>query len=463
MITSASSGRATTGLIDAYLRPYSRISRNPIVWCHGHGGNALQAVGAVIPSMMAILAALTNEGFQVVAPSMGNTWGNQASQTAIAEAIVWGRTLDSNTTKTVVMGTSMGGAAALQYALSHIGDVSCIVLFEPALDLEYIRTTNTVEGITDLRASIDAAWGFVYPATMTTGSSPLDIAGALSSIPIQLWYATDDDISHNYASFATSHGNTTLKSLGAVGHTDAALAAVTISDVVSFVKANISSSSYSAGSTPAFFGAGTLAANTSGTLGTNYPASVLTNHIAILAEWTNSSNTFVTPSGWNLIGKVESNTNQSFAFFWRRLAADSEAAPTLAAPGGSGLGVNNGHYARMYVYSGCRTTGTPFTNAVVSTPTLSTTPSFNGVKTLVNNCRVAGIVVADDDNTWSSGQPPTNWTNNGGIVSTTTGGDSMTDSISREFTTPTTVGSVTIGTMSASDYWGTLGLALLPT
>lgn len=235
MITSLASDRATVGQVDAYLAPFDRVARNPVVWCHGKDGDASQAVGVLVPSQKPILSRLTDYGLTVVAPSTGNTWGNATGRMRVADVLTWARTLGATSGPVIRLGTSHGACACLQSGLANLSDTACIVLFEPTLDLQYVREQDTVEGNAGLRASIDTAWAVAYPAALPTDASPLDIADDLANIPIQLWYATDDDISHGYDTFAAAHGNTELHNLGALGHTDAALAAVDATVVAEFI------------------------------------------------------------------------------------------------------------------------------------------------------------------------------------------------------------------------------------
>jgi alpha-beta hydrolase superfamily lysophospholipase len=137
-----------------------------------------------------------------------------------------------------VIGWSHGASVAIQYAAANPTTVKWMVLGIPALDLQYLRVTDTVEGIVGLRASIDAAWSVTYPAALPANASPMDRAAGLSGVPALMFTASDDDISTNHATWRSAHGNTTHVNLGALGHTLAALLAIDTDTVVNFVDAN---------------------------------------------------------------------------------------------------------------------------------------------------------------------------------------------------------------------------------
>jgi alpha-beta hydrolase superfamily lysophospholipase len=127
----------------------------------------------------------------------------------------------------VLIGSSMGATAALTWAANHRADTACVVGWIPAVDLQAIRVADTG----GLRASIDTAYGVTYPASLPAGTDPatLDYDG----LPIQLWTASDDEVSVNAQDIATDHHD-----LGALDHTSAAVAAVDLADVHAFISAH---------------------------------------------------------------------------------------------------------------------------------------------------------------------------------------------------------------------------------
>ena len=85
---------------------------------------------------------------------------------------------------------------------------------------------------------IDAAHGVTYPTALPAGYDPAANAGSITSGVWQFWYSTDDAISANVSTLATAI-SADLHSLGAMGHTDAAIGAVDIAAAIAFVEARL--------------------------------------------------------------------------------------------------------------------------------------------------------------------------------------------------------------------------------
>lgn len=166
------------------------------------------------------------------------TWGNSTAISRAAAGRTAVQTAGAASGKVGLVGVSMGGGLAINYAKSALANVSWIILVIPALDQQYARVQDTVEGIAGLRASIDAATGVTYPAALPANQNPIDNAAAITSIPILMFVCSDDDVSTGYATFAANHGNCTTVQLGALGHTEAAVSAVNVDTVVAFIDAH---------------------------------------------------------------------------------------------------------------------------------------------------------------------------------------------------------------------------------
>lgn len=233
---SLSSGRFSTGLVDAFLAPRIRKARPPVIYCHGLNGTGAQGVGGQgLPAVAALLSALAADGWPVVAPSTGNTWGNDAGLVRVAAAAAWARAhLGATADPAVVVGVSMGGTTALRWAYETPEDCAAAVVILPALDIEWIRA-NDPEGI-DGTASIEAALSLGPSDPVPESADPARFAPDLA-MPIQLWTASDDDVSHGAASFAATTG-AQHHDLGPLGHSNAAVAAVDHAAVVEFVAAH---------------------------------------------------------------------------------------------------------------------------------------------------------------------------------------------------------------------------------
>lgn len=227
-------GRATASIQDAIVSPRLYPFRNPTLYLHGVGSAASEAMGAITPSVGPIIAAIADARFPVGATTAPFTWGNTTGRNQTTDVANWLRNVHLATSDGLILiGASHGTTWAFNYAVANPGTVACIVALLPIADLTAVRDGD----ILGLRAGIDAAWGVSYPTPLPVASDPMQNTAALSSIPIQLWYAPDDPVSVNIASFASSTG-AELNSVGALGHSDAAIAAADISSIVSFIRTN---------------------------------------------------------------------------------------------------------------------------------------------------------------------------------------------------------------------------------
>lgn len=227
-------GRATSGQVDAYVSPlFQAPARRPVIYHASGGMNASEIWGPVqqLPDIATLVRAIVMEGIQVVAPTATNQWGNATSRSRTSDARTWAATLGANTDKVVLMGASQGVPCALNWAQANPTLVAGIVGIIPAIDLEAIRASN----VNSLRASIDAAWGVSYPTALPANANPMDYADELTSIPIQLFFSNDDGVSENVDTFALATG-AELVDLGALGHTNAAVAAVDTGEVLDFIR-----------------------------------------------------------------------------------------------------------------------------------------------------------------------------------------------------------------------------------
>lgn len=222
-------GRFTAAKVDSTLRPRITQAKPAVVYCHSAAMDGTEALGlAQLPSIGPLMRALATDRL-VVAPTLETLWGNATSRARIDAAVAWARANGASAGPVVLIGASMGGCAALSWAAANPADTAGVVGIIPAVDLEAIRVSSGT-----LRPSIDAAYGVVYPAALPAGASP---AGNNPGVPTQLWYATDDAVSENVPAYAATVG-AELHGLGALGHSDAAVAAVPPASVAAFVLAH---------------------------------------------------------------------------------------------------------------------------------------------------------------------------------------------------------------------------------
>lgn len=231
--TSLGFDRSTAGQRDAVLSPRVRQTRPPILYMHGAGGNASEAVGDGVPSVRTLLYEVASAGYTISVPTTTLLWGNTTCINRMTDSIAWNRTsLGSSNDPVVLIGASHGAVSSLSWISENPGTVACAILIIPAVDMEDIRTTNAL----GMRTSIDAAWGVSYPAPLPPGANPAQNTNDYLSTPIQIWYADDDTICTT--ALTTAFGATIsaeMHSVGNLGHTDAAIAAVDSAQVLSFI------------------------------------------------------------------------------------------------------------------------------------------------------------------------------------------------------------------------------------
>lgn len=229
--TSLATSRMVSGQTDAWVTP--RIAPGtlrPVIYCHGAGGSAAELLGSGVPAVEPLFDAIGDAGWPCVCVTITVLWGNVTCVSRMDAAIAYCRsTLGAHSTaKPLIVGISHGAACGLTYAYNRA--VRGFVGISPAIDLQAIRVADTL----GQRASIDAAWGVTYPAALPAGADPATHTSDLRSLPQQLWYASDDAVSANIGVYATAVG-AELHNVGALGHTNAAVAAATPSVIVSWL------------------------------------------------------------------------------------------------------------------------------------------------------------------------------------------------------------------------------------
>lgn len=226
-----SKDRFTSGLLDGTFLPRIWEEHTPIIYCHSASMNSSEALGyGQVPSAERLTRHLADNGWPVAAPTLDILWGNATSRSRISDALTWLRAQQGSTNPAVLIGTSMGAAAALSWAYYNPSDVAAVIGLIPAIDLEAIRVANTGS----LRPSIDTAYAVSYPVALPAGANPASNTGTMNAVPQQFWYSTDDAVSANIVSYANAVG-ADLHSFGAMGHTNAAVATVDLDAILDFL------------------------------------------------------------------------------------------------------------------------------------------------------------------------------------------------------------------------------------
>lgn len=233
---SIATGRMTATFLDAFFVPRIRKDLPPVLYMHGAGGDATEGFGSGtsgVPSSGQLLSFLADEGFACACPTATLTWGNATSMTRMANAVTWLRSnAGASSAGPIVIGASMGALCALNYAAANT--VSAVIGMIPLVDLTYFRDNNLLAQ----QASINTAHGTTGTNPLPAGADPnLNIA-AYSGKAIQLWPSTDDDVSHNYSSFSTAV-SADLHTVGALGHSGAAMAAANSATILSFIRSHL--------------------------------------------------------------------------------------------------------------------------------------------------------------------------------------------------------------------------------
>lgn len=241
MRTSYAVGRySATGTTegDALLQPRQARAAGTargVMLCHG-----ATDVGryAITGNYRNAAEKLARHGFNVCAPDLGavagvsDTWGNATAMSRMDDAWAWIKNAaggGAKTDKVCLVGGSMGGLNAVNWASRNPTKVAAIALVIPALDLEDIYVNDRGPG---LRAQIQAAYG---GAPDYTQRSPLLLASSIAGIPTRVWYSTNDVVTPaaTTLSFIGSVGQSvSARSMGAVGHT---FLAVSPDEVLAFL------------------------------------------------------------------------------------------------------------------------------------------------------------------------------------------------------------------------------------
>jgi pimeloyl-ACP methyl ester carboxylesterase len=218
--TSAGVGRAIAAQNDLLLTcPTWRrnATRRPLVFCHGAGGDAFSIFGFGLETIRA-----AQDGAAVASTDLGGTytWGNPTSVAAIGSARTFIHSaLVTATDKCVLVGSSMGALAALNYARANPALVAGIALLLPSLDLRDLHDNNRG----GFAAGIEAAYGGTAGTfdAQATASNPAEHLAAIDAldVPIHVWASTDDPIAlwSIVQTFAAATG-ATVHSVGAAGH-----------------------------------------------------------------------------------------------------------------------------------------------------------------------------------------------------------------------------------------------------
>lgn len=251
MFTSYGAGRYVASEGDVLMLPsaYKRDgTARGIVYCHGAGELAptpLNAAGNKTYQLR-LMQTLVEAGFPLVSCDLGvwaagnttdsNNWGSTQAQTRIGQAKTWLQSASGGGAKSgtvLLLGISMGNAAMVNYAKNAAAAVGAMVGILPVADIDDIYQNNR----NSYRAAIGSAWGVTFPAALPANSNPATSNSGAVGIPYRTYYASDDTIALPAPATAlTTAIGGTATNLGALGHTDAAIGAVSPYEVADFFR-----------------------------------------------------------------------------------------------------------------------------------------------------------------------------------------------------------------------------------
>lgn len=218
------------GLLDAVVEPRETVpGMPPVVW--GHGANQNASIAPMFGSRH-LLNEFARYGFPCASVSTTALWATGASHDRRLAAAQWLRDNKGAVGPAILVGASMGAYESLVCAVDNPDEVRCVVGLIPATHPEDIRDKDT----NGLRAVLDALHGVVWPAPLPDAFNPPDRVAEFSELPVQLWVASNDDVTDPVLAnqFGAAIG-ADVHDLGALGHTDVAMAASDAEAVLDFV------------------------------------------------------------------------------------------------------------------------------------------------------------------------------------------------------------------------------------
>lgn len=243
-------GRYAAGERDFILTPRlwkPDSAKKGIVWCHTAGESAADAMsygGNGENGLVSKLCELLQRPIGVfdlgvigaAAPNDGKaTWGNSVAQARINSGLAFlASTTGCSSTVCVVGGASMGGLNSINYAIANPAKVSAIFGVIPVCNLTNWYVSNRGGGSN--QAYIAGAWGITYPAALPANADPMLNLASIMGKPYRNYTASDDAfaLASEAQALADALGGQHLD-LGALGHTEAAIASVPASDLAGFL------------------------------------------------------------------------------------------------------------------------------------------------------------------------------------------------------------------------------------
>lgn len=232
--SSHGSGRYAASEQDVYLSQPGVAGVRGVIYCHGAGGSATNCRDYTNIGELHLINAIAQQ-FPVLCVDAGGAqaWGNATAVARVGDAVTYLQgTLGAKSGTVLLVGASMGALTASNYAKANPSKVGCVVGIIPVVDLNDMVTNNRG----GLAANINTAYGTYSEATHGATYNPATYAASFTT-PTRLFYASDDTtaIPGAVTAFDTACAAASATSLGALGHTQAAVAATPISTVLDFL------------------------------------------------------------------------------------------------------------------------------------------------------------------------------------------------------------------------------------
>lgn len=233
-------GRVITGQVDTIWHPRTpRVGTCGLVLFHGQD-NTKQFMDSTQLSVVNLVAALANAGIPCIAAEFnGNAWANDATMPAVpvAAGVLQAAYPQLRTDKVCVLGISHGAAFVARYSQLNPADVAAAVGLIPAYDPKAVYVANDAAD-----TAMETAWGFTglgqFPDALDLGPK----ADMATTVPLMSAYASNDSLIpvSSVTDYHTAAGGQpeNLVNLGALGHTPAAIEALSISALARFLVAN---------------------------------------------------------------------------------------------------------------------------------------------------------------------------------------------------------------------------------
>lgn len=233
--SSMGSGRYAVGEKDVYVADPQLAGVRGVIWCHGATTDATSCRDYSYIGRLHLTNALA-ERFPLLSIDAGGpqAWGNPTAVARVDDAVTYLQGTKGAKSGTVLLvGVSMGALTALNYAKANPSKVAAIVGIIPVIDLNDMVTNDRGPGSAAL---INTAYGTYSEATHGPAYNPATYAASFTT-PTRLFYASDDMtcIPAAVTAFDTACAAAAATSLGALGHTEAAIDAAPRDVILAFL------------------------------------------------------------------------------------------------------------------------------------------------------------------------------------------------------------------------------------